>query len=107
MRRLCRTKVSGTFRWSAALVREDFGELSRAASFVKREARGAQLTHDTPLESYVMTSILTKPQDAQKARSARPQREKTGGVASGAHGATNKEHHVCARRRVVRRPGPR
>jgi|CXWL01.1.fsa_nt_gi hypothetical protein len=25
----------------------------------------------------------------------------------GAHGATNKEHHVCARRRVVRRPGPR
>ena len=83
MRRLCRTKVSGTFRWSAALVREDFGELSRAASFVKREARGAHLTHDTPLESYVMTSILTKPQDAQKARSARPQREKTGGVHSG------------------------
>jgi len=26
--------------------------------------------------------------------------ESTGGVASGAHGATNKEHHVCARRRV-------
>jgi hypothetical protein len=24
----------------------------------------------------------------------------TGGVPSGAHGATNKEHHVCARRRV-------
>jgi hypothetical protein len=23
-----------------------------------------------------------------------------GGVPSGAHGATNKEHHVCARRRV-------
>jgi len=34
-------------------------------------------------------------------------REETGGVPSGAHGATNKEHHVCARRRVVRRPGPR
>jgi hypothetical protein len=33
--------------------------------------------------------------------------ESTGGVASGAHGATNKEHQVCARRRVVRRPGPR
>ena len=32
---------------------------------------------------------------------------KTGGVPSGAHGATNKEHQVCARRRVVRRPGPR
>jgi len=31
----------------------------------------------------------------------------TGGVPSGAHGATNKEHQVCARRRVVRRPGPR
>ena len=34
-------------------------------------------------------------------------RDKTGGVPSGAHGATNKEHHVCARRRVVRRPGLR
>jgi len=29
------------------------------------------------------------------------------GVPFGAHGATNKEHHVCARRRVVRRPGLR
>src|SRR6185436_4871464 len=27
-------------------------------------------------------------------------RDQTGGVPSGAHGATNKEHHVCARRRV-------
>ncbi len=27
-------------------------------------------------------------------------RIETGGVPSGAHGATNKEHHVCARRRV-------
>ena len=26
--------------------------------------------------------------------------ENTGGVPSGAHGATNKEHHICARRRV-------
>ena len=34
-------------------------------------------------------------------------RVETGGVPSGAHGATNKEHQVCARRRVVRRPGPR
>ncbi len=34
-------------------------------------------------------------------------REETGGLPSGAHGATNKEHQVCARRRVVRRPGPR
>jgi len=25
-------------------------------------------------------------------------RVETGGVPSGAHGATNKEHHVCARR---------
>ena len=25
---------------------------------------------------------------------------RTGGIPSGAHGATNKEHHVCARRRV-------
>jgi hypothetical protein len=39
----------------------------------------------------------------QKGRS----RIETRGVPSGAHGATNKEHHVCARRRVVRRPGPR
>ena len=33
-------------------------------------------------------------------------RIETGGVPSGAHGATNKEHQVCARRRVVRRPVP-
>ena len=39
-------------------------------------------------------------QDAQKGCPARPQRVKTGDVPSGAHGATNKEHHVCARRRV-------
>ena len=32
--------------------------------------------------------------------------EKTGGVPSGAHGATNKEHQVCVRRRVVRRRVP-
>ena len=47
------------------------------------------------------------PKDAQKGRPARPQRVKTGSVPSGAHGATNKEHRFCARRRVVRRPGPR
>jgi hypothetical protein len=46
-------------------------------------------------------------QDAQKCRPARPQRAKARGVPSGAHGATNKEHQVCARRREVRRPGPR
>jgi hypothetical protein len=46
-------------------------------------------------------------QAVQKGRPARPQRAKTRGVPSGAHGATNKEHQVCARRRVVRRPGPR
>ena len=51
--------------------------------------------------------LALKNQDAQKGRPARPQRAKTGGVPSGAHGATNKEHHVCARRRVVRRPGLR
>jgi hypothetical protein len=38
---------------------------------------------------------------------ARPQRVKDRRVPSGAHGATKKEHHVCARRRVVRRLGPR
>jgi hypothetical protein len=40
-----------------------------------------------------------------KRPSARPQRVKTGGVPSGAHGATNKEHHVCARRRVSEAAG--
>src|SRR6185295_8060829 len=44
-------------------------------------------------------------QDAQKGRPARPQRVKPGGVPSGAHGATNKEHHVCARRRVSEAAG--
>ena len=32
-------------------------------------------------------------------------RVETGGVPFGAHGATNKEHHFCARP-MVRRPGP-
>jgi hypothetical protein len=32
-------------------------------------------------------------------------RDKTGGVPSGAHGATNKEHYVCARRRVSEAAG--
>ena len=64
----------------------------------------------------------TLPQDAQNGQTshppnpgaprravpqARPQRVKGRGIPSGAHGATNKEHQVCARRRVVRRPGPR
>jgi hypothetical protein len=40
----------------------------------------------------------TVPQDAQKVRPARPQRVKIRSVPSGAHGATNKEHQVCARR---------
>ena len=52
---------------------------------------------------HVWHNRRTFSQDAQKGRPARPQRVKTGGVPSGAHGATNKEHHVCARRRVVRR----
>jgi len=30
---------------------------------------------------------------------------RTGGVPSGAHGAMNKEHHVCARRRVSEAAG--
>ena len=44
-------------------------------------------------------------QAVQKGRSARPQRVKGRGVPSGAHGATNKEHHVCARRRVSEAAG--
>jgi len=34
-------------------------------------------------------------------------RVETGGVPSGAHGATNKEHHVWRAAELVRRPGPR
>jgi hypothetical protein len=37
---------------------------------------------------------------AQKGGQRGRRGEKTGGVPSGAHGATNKEHQVCARRRV-------
>jgi hypothetical protein len=50
-------------------------------------------------------SCLNGQQDAQKGCPARPQQVKTGGVPSGAHGATNKEHHVCARRRVSEAAG--
>jgi hypothetical protein len=39
---------------------------------------------------------------AQQGRSER----RTGSVPSEAHGATNKEHHICACRQVVRRPVP-
>jgi hypothetical protein len=56
----------------------------------------------------VQTSHPPNPGAPRRALSlARPQRVKGRGVPSGAHGATNKEHQVCARRRVVRRPGPR
>jgi hypothetical protein len=43
-----------------------------------------------------------RPQRAETRRSAGKAvaDESTGGVTSGAHGATDKEHHVCARRRV-------
>ena len=59
-------------------------------------------------------------QDAQKGRTSHPpnpgaprraltqarlQRVKDRGVPSGAHGATNKEHQVCARRRVSEAAG--
>src|SRR5213075_2674330 len=52
---------------------------------------------------------LTRPTPARRDAPFRGQgrrRIETGGVSSGAHGTTNKEHQVCARRRVVRRPGP-
>ena len=42
----------------------------------------------------------TLPQDAQKVPPAKPQRVKGRRVPSGAHGATNKEHQVRARRRA-------
>jgi hypothetical protein len=44
-------------------------------------------------------------QDVQKVPPARPQRVKDRGVPSGAHGATNKEHQACARRRVSEAAG--
>ena len=51
---------------------------------------------------------LTRPTPARQDAPFRGQgrrRVETGGVASGAHGATNKEHHVCARRRVSEAAG--
>ena len=54
------------------------------------------------------SEYLSIMQDAHKGCPARPQRVKgRKAYPLGAHGATNKEHHVCARRRVVRRLGPR
>ena len=51
---------------------------------------------------------LTRPtlarQDAPTPKQGR-RRVETGGVPSGAHGATNKEHHVCTRRRVGQAAG--
>ena len=54
-----------------------------------------------------MIRMMKERQGVQNGFPARPKRVKIRGVPSGAHGATNKEHQVCARRRVVRRPGPR
>ena len=46
---------------------------------------------------------LTRPtlarRDAPSPKQGR-RRVETGGIPPGAHGATNKEHHVCVRRRV-------
>jgi hypothetical protein len=55
-----------------------------------------------------MARLLNPPNPGAPRRAipqARPQRVKTGGVPSGAHGATNKEHQVCARRRVSEAAG--
>src|SRR6185295_4661397 len=79
-----------------------------ACSLENQTPRGSGKTRfidNTPLESCIMVSMSQYFQDAQKVCSARPQRVKTGGVPSGAHGATNKEHHVCARRRVSEAAG--
>src|SRR5256885_8387264 len=63
---------------------------------------------NTPADSSKRSPF--SPTQPWRARHALPKQgrrgEITGGVPSGAHGATNKEHQVCARRRVVRRPGP-
>jgi len=56
----------------------------------------------------VQTSHPPSPGAPRRALSqARPQRVKGRRVPSGTHGATNREHHVCEHRRVVRRLGPR
>jgi uncharacterized membrane protein len=56
---------------------------------------------------YFLNKKRTSTQNVRKCHPARPQRVMARGVPSGARGATNKEHQVCARRRVVRRPGLR
>jgi hypothetical protein len=43
----------------------------------------SQFMHNTPLKPFLLTSMSTKHQDAQKGRPARPQRVKTGGVPFG------------------------
>ena len=55
--------------------------------------KGGFLTHPTPARRGALVPR------------ARPQRMRGRGVPSGAHGATNKEHHVCARRRVSEAAG--
>jgi len=55
-------------------------------------------------------TVITRPTPVRQDAPFRGQgrsKEQVAAVPSGAHGATNKEHHVCARRRVVRRLGPR
>jgi len=55
-----------------------------------------------------MLTLLTRPAPArQRAPLPRQGRRRvnTGGVPSGAHGTTNKEHQVCARRRVGEEAG--
>ena len=76
-----------------------------SGSQIPRGSGKTQFIDHTPLESCIIASMSKYLQDAQKGCSARPQRVKTGDVPSGAHGATNKEHHVCVRRRVSEAAG--
>src|SRR6185295_15773087 len=56
---------------------------------------------------HVWSNRKTSCRMLEKADQQGRRRVETGGVPSGAHGATNKEHHVCARRRVGEAAGSR
>jgi hypothetical protein len=84
---------------------QDAGLAERNGVFARQQSAeklGLRMKIVTISPNRVDASIA---QDAQNGCPARPQRAKTGSVPSGAHGATNKEHHVCARRRVCEAAG--
>ena len=77
-----------------------FARGTRTMRLCSSDARSRRQPSPIPWMDDEGGDLIEGCQAAQKGSQRGRRGERTGGVPSGAHGATNKEHHVCARRRV-------